>query len=111
MKNPKEGGACWRCRRFVAEEDNFCRFCGSHLTHFPWYYQHWGILVLTFFALGPFSLALAWRSPVISKASKWAYTALAALMTYELVMGCIRVYQLLNNAAAGLLQGQLPAGL
>lgn len=108
MKNPKEGGACWRCHRFAAEEDNFCRFCGSDLKAFPWYYRHWGILVLTFVALGPFSAVLAWRSPVISQASKWAYTALAAYITYSLVMGCIRLYQVLNAAASALTSGVMP---
>lgn len=108
MKDPKEGGLCWRCRRPAAEEDDFCRFCGAHLAAFPWYYRHWGILVLTFLALGPFSVILAWRSPVISKASKWAYTALAAWITYSLVTGCIRLYQILNQAAAALTGGVMP---
>ena len=111
MIDPKEGGLCWNCRKPAAQEDAFCRFCGRHLTAFPWYYQHWGILVMTFFALGPFSVFLAWRSPVISKASKWAYAALAALMTYELVAGSIRAYQLLNTAVAGMMNGNMPAGL
>ena len=110
MKDPKEGGLCWNCRQPAAQEDNFCRFCGRHLTAFPWYYQHWGILVLTFFALGPFSLVLVWRSPVISGTAKWIYTLLAAVMTYEMIVGSYHAYQMLNSAAAGLMQGQMPAG-
>ena len=50
-KDPKEGGVCWDCRKPAAAEDNFCRFCGRNLASFPWYYQHWGIIVLTFLAL------------------------------------------------------------
>jgi hypothetical protein len=111
MKDPKEGGLCWKCRKPAAAEDNFCRFCGSDLVAFPWYYKHWGIIVLTFLALGPFSVVLAWRSPVISRTAKWAYTALAVFMTYELVMGCIRLYQLLNAVATGVMNGNMPTGL
>jgi len=110
-KDPKAGGVCWRCRKPATDEDSYCRSCGSNLVAFPWYYKHWGIIVLTFFALGPFSLILVWRSPVISKTAKWAYAALAAFMTYQLVMGCIRVYQLINAAVSGFVSGVLPAGL
>ncbi|MCX5797933.1 MAG: zinc-ribbon domain-containing protein [Elusimicrobia bacterium] len=110
-KDPKEGGVCWNCRAQVAAEDNFCRFCGRNLVSFPWYYQHWGIIVLTFTALGPFSLILVWRSPVISRMARWVYTVLAVLMTYELVVGCYHAYVLLNNSVSSLLKGQIPPGL
>ena len=55
--NPKEGDLCCYCRKPAAAEDNFCRFCGKSLAGFPWYYHHWGVFVLTFLALGPFSIA------------------------------------------------------
>ena len=110
-KDPKEGGVCWDCRKPAAAEDNFCRFCGRNLASFPWYYQHWGIIVLTFLALGPFSLVLVWRSPVISRTARWVYTALAVFLTYEMAMGCYRIYLIVNNAASSLLRGSLPTGL
>jgi hypothetical protein len=111
VKDPKEGGVCWNCRKPVAAEDHYCRFCGKDLVSFPWYYQHWGILVLTFFALGPFSLVLVWRSPAISRTARWIYTALAMFLTYELALGCYHIYLIANNAVSNLLSGSLPAGL
>ena len=110
-KDPKEGGVCWHCRKPAAAEDNFCRFCGRNLASFPWYYQHWGIIVLTFLALGPFSLVLVWRSPVISRTARWVYTALAVFLTYEMALGCYHIYLIVNNAASSLLRGSLPTGL
>ena len=77
-KDPKEGGACWRCAKPAAAEDKYCRHCGSSLLRFPWYYQHWGVILLTLSALGPFSIVLVWRSPVFSRKAQWAYTAVIA---------------------------------
>lgn len=47
----------------------------------PWQYQHLGAIVLTL-GLGPFSLFYIWRSPVISRNAKIAYTGFILLLTW-----------------------------
>jgi hypothetical protein len=110
-KDPKEGGVCWHCRKPAAAEDNFCRFCGKDVVKFPWYYQHWGIIVLTFFALGPFSLILVWRSPVLSRTARWVYTALGIYITYVMAVGCYRIYTVASSMANIFLKGSPLNGL
>jgi len=109
--DPKAGGVCWKCRKPVAPEDNYCRFCGRDLISFPWYYQHWGIIFLTLTAFGPFSLVLVWRSPVLSRTARWIYTVLLLALTYQLAVGCYHLYQLVNTALSGMMKGALPAGI
>jgi len=111
LKNPKADGLCWNCRRPAAAEDNFCRFCGKSLTGFPWYYQHWGIILLSLLALGPFGLVLVWRSPVLSRAAQWAYTAVILLLTYRLVIICYRAWLLISGLLGGMMHGALPVGI
>ncbi|HAM34862.1 MAG TPA: hypothetical protein DEB40_04660 [Elusimicrobia bacterium] len=106
--NPKEGGLCWHCRRPAADEDNFCRFCGKDLRSFPWYYQHWGIIAATLLALGPLSLLLVWRSPVLSKRSRWIYTAAIGWLTYYI---CAQTYQAWLLLKAMLGAGSMNIGL
>jgi len=50
-----------------------------------WYYKPVGIVVLTLFVLGPLSLPLVWRSPVISERGRWIGTALIVAYTVALV--------------------------
>jgi len=96
-KDPKEGGVCCYCRAPVSDEDRFCRRCGKNLIGFPWYYQHWGIILLTLLALGPLSLPLVWRSPVLSRTSKWVYTAAIAVLTWVFVLTLYRGYVLVKG--------------
>ena len=53
--------------------------------HPAWYYKPVGIVVLTLFVLGPLSLPLVWRSPVISPRGRWIGTALIIAYTVALV--------------------------
>ncbi|MDD5657004.1 MAG: hypothetical protein PHF00_07090 [Elusimicrobia bacterium] len=100
-KDPKEGGLCWKCRKPAADEDNFCRLCGSGLRSFPWYYQHWGIIVLTLLALGPFSVFLVWRSPVLGRTAKFIYTAFLALLTYAIAVQLYAAWTALKLVLSG----------
>ena len=92
-----EGPACWACRKPADPPDNFCRHCGKGLRGFPWYYQHWGIILLTFLALGPFSLTLVWRSPVLSTRARWIYTAALILLTWWTVVQCYQAWLMLKS--------------
>jgi hypothetical protein len=51
----------------------------------PWYYKPVGIVVLTLFVLGPLSLPLVWRSPVIGERGRWIGTTLILAYTVALV--------------------------
>ena len=50
-----------------------------------WYYKPAGIVLLTLFVLGPLSLPLVWRSPVISRRGRWIGTALIVVFTVALI--------------------------
>ena len=50
-----------------------------------WYYKPPGIVLLTLFVLGPLSLPLVWRSPVISPRGRWVGTALIVAYTIVLI--------------------------
>ena len=109
-KSPKEGGLCWNCRKPAEMEDNYCRFCGKDLVSFPWFYRHWGIILLTVAALGPFSLILVWRSPVLSRTAQWIYTLLLLILTYQFLVGCYHLWLFVNSAINAALHGALPVG-
>ena len=82
---------CWSCGAFVDPGDRFCRNCGKGQgADVPWYYRHWGIILLALFGLGPFALIPIWRSPILSRNAKLAYTA--ALIAATAFVGW-RVYQ------------------
>lgn len=102
VEDPKAGGLCCYCRKPAAAEDNYCRFCGKNLTAFPWYYQHWGIILCALLALGPFSLILVWRSPVISRRAQWAYTLGIGWMTYYVSLQCYRAWLALHAVMNGM---------
>lgn len=109
--DPKQNGLCWSCRKPVAAEDNFCRFCGKGLRGFPWYYRHWGIILLSLLALGPFGLILVWRSPALSRAWQWIYTAAIMGLTYYLAVQCYQAWLTLKSVMNLALSGALPIGL
>ena len=82
---------CWSCGAFVDQVDRFCRNCGKGPgADVPWYYRHWGIILLALFGVGPFALIPVWRSPVLSRNAKLAYTV--ALLAATVFVGW-RVYQ------------------
>lgn len=97
MDAPFEGAgakrACWSCGEPVDPADRYCRSCGKGQgAHLPWYYKPWGIVALTVFGLGPFSIFLVLRSPRLSPGAKAAYTAGILLVT---VYAAHRLRQLL----------------
>lgn len=75
---------CWGCGRVLDPQDRFCRYCGKGQGDgAAWYYKHWGVIVLLA-ALGPFALYFVWRSPVISRGAKAAYSAVGLAFTLYL---------------------------
>ena len=51
----------------------------------PWQYKHWGIVAITLLGLGPFSLIYVWRSPVLSRYARLAYTGAILLITWFVI--------------------------
>jgi hypothetical protein len=77
---------CWGCGNNIDAADAYCRFCGrGQGSRVPWQYKHWGVIVITLLGLGPFSLFYLWRSPVISRGAKLAYSAAILLATWYVV--------------------------
>jgi len=77
---------CWSCGAVISSGDSYCRKCGKGQgTYVPWQYKHWGVIVSTVLGLGPFSLFYVWRSPVISRNAKTAYTGVILLLTWFLL--------------------------
>ena len=79
--------ACPHCKAAIDARDQFCRRCGKPQdgSRAAWYYKHWGIWAMTCL-VGPFSLAAVWRSPVLTKTAKWAYTAAIVAITVWLFL-------------------------
>lgn len=74
---------CWDCGTVIDKRDNYCRNCGKGQGHnVPWRYTHQGIIIITLLGLGPFTLFYLWRSPVITRNAKLAYTAAISLLTF-----------------------------
>ncbi|WP_424245619.1 hypothetical protein Dip510_000555 [Elusimicrobium posterum] len=79
---------CWKCKKNIDAQDNYCRYCGSGFGKYvAWYYQVWGIIVLLF-CIGPFALYNVWFSPLLSKKAKWIFTAVIIAFTF------LAIYQL-----------------
>lgn len=78
---------CPKCREVICPSDAFCRFCGTrqHVAD-PFYYHPVWILVLALTVLGPFALALVWRSRRMGPAMK------AVLAAIILVYSAITFY-------------------
>ena len=84
---------CWACGAVIDTGDNYCRFCGKGQgERLPWQYKHWGVIVITLIGLGPFSLFYLWRSPVISRGAKLAYTAAILLLTFYVAEQLYRLW-------------------
>jgi hypothetical protein len=81
--------------------DNYCRKCGKGQdAHIPWQYSHWGLALLTI-AIGPFSLVYVWRSPVISRNARMAYTGFILLLTWFLVSSFLRLWNFYQAMLGG----------
>lgn len=84
---------CWACGKEIDLSDSYCRHCGKGLgQHVPFYYSHFGIIVLTLCALGPLTLWFVWRSPLLSRMAKWVYTVLICAFTWWTVASICRIY-------------------
>ena len=104
MDNSKEneGGAppvpaivhCRKCGAAVAASAKFCSNCGQKQhTGDAWYYQPVWIIVLALFVLGPFAIALVWKSKkmgfpvkIVLTIAILVYTYCCGLATYKITM-------------------------
>ena len=97
MENPTTS-VCWACAGIISPADNYCRFCGKGQgKHVPWYYKHWGIIVVTLFAMGPFSLVFVWRSPLLSRREKWVYTVVIVVLTWYIGLKVYSFWRMLSG--------------
>ena len=93
---------CWSCASLVDAGDNYCKKCGKGQgDHVPWQYKHWGVIVITLFGLGPFTLFYIWRSPVISRNAKLAYTGAIILVTWFIINTFYRLWTALQSMLGG----------
>jgi hypothetical protein len=89
---------CWHCREAILLNDCYCRYCGrGQGKYVSWYYKHLGIILLGFFAIGPFALFFVWRSPVLGIRAKWIYTILITFMTVYLAKFMYHLYRLVES--------------
>jgi len=89
MSSPTESGTpphwpvpCLKCRRPIGDTDAYCKHCGARQQNTEAFYYHpvW-ILVLALTVLGPFALALVWRSRVMSTTTKGILAAIILVYT------------------------------
>jgi len=93
---------CWACGAMIAGEDRYCRYCGrGQGGYVTWQYKHWGVIAITLLA-GPLSLVFLWRSPVISRNAKLAYTAAVSLLTLYFIGQLNRLWLLYQAALTGM---------
>ena len=67
----------------------------------PWQYTHWGVVVITLLGLGPFSLFYVWRSPVISRNAKIAYTGVILLLTWFVINSVYGMWAAVQSLLGG----------
>jgi len=88
---------CWKCRRAIDSGDNYCRHCGmGQGKHVSYYYRHPGIIALTL-CLGPLALYFVWRSPVLSKTTKWIYAVIIGGVSVWLALLLYQFLRLLSS--------------
>ena len=95
-------GPCWSCGAVISRGDNYCKKCGKGQgTYVPWQYKHRGVIILTLFGLGPFSLFFVWRSPVLSRNAKLAYTGFILLFTWYAVNSFYKAWTVFQSVLGG----------
>lgn len=95
---------CWDCGKPIDAQDHFCRYCGQGQgANIVWYYRGWGIVLLTVFGLGPFSLYLVWKSPTLSLASRLALALFVFAFTAYIGYSFMIAMNTLKTALAGAL--------
>ena len=68
--NIEQNNLCWKCKKEIDKEDNFCKHCGiKQHQDAKFMYTAPGIL-LYFLIVGPFCLLRLWNSPIIKPKSK-----------------------------------------
>ncbi len=83
---------CWSCHADLDGPDRYCRFCGNGQGEFvAWYYKPFWIVILTLTVLGPFSLYLIWKSPVLGRKGRWLLVLLVLVASYYLVVGTMEL--------------------
>ena len=96
---------CPKCREAISPADAFCRFCGTRQqVADPFYYHPVWILVLALTVLGPFALALVWRSRRMDTTTKAvlaaiivAYSIFTFYTAYKLIAILYEHFSLLNQ--------------
>ncbi|ACC99054.1 hypothetical protein Emin_1506 [Elusimicrobium minutum Pei191] len=103
----QEKVACWKCKKPVDRQDNFCRHCGQGLgDKAPWYYQHYGILIIIPM-VGPLALYNIIKSPVISVKAKIIYTIATLAFTAAVVYAVYFVFNMLFSLINGTMTGAM----
>ncbi len=93
---------CWSCGAAISRGDSYCKKCGKGQdSHVGWQYTHWGVVVLTLLGLGPFSLIYVWRSPVISRNAKIAYTGFILLLTWFVINSVYGMWTAVQSLLGG----------
>jgi len=98
---------CYRCKKEIDNNDNYCRFCGAGQgSYISWYYHIWGVWILLF-VIGPFCLWFLYKSPTISKKAKIINTILILLVS---ALFCYKFYiavKSITELYSGLLTGSM----
>jgi hypothetical protein len=90
---------CNYCQRELSESFLFCPYCGKQIrprdgSQGRWYHSGYAV-ALGLATLGPFALPMVWSHPRYRVFTKIALTvlilALTVLLTYILVIACIRL--------------------
>ena len=93
---------CWHCDLPIDTQDAYCRRCGQGQGSYVfWYYQVWGIALLTVTGLGPFSLPLVWRTPKLESRGRWVMTAFITAFTLLIVYRIVVLVRMLQTALSG----------
>ncbi len=93
-----ESKECYKCRNQLLPEHNYCSVCGAGQGRYVrWYYKHWGIILLIFLT-GPIAIFFVIFSPIISRISKYIYTAVIIGLTILLGMQAYILYTMLAKA-------------
>ncbi|HOW89461.1 MAG TPA: hypothetical protein PL037_04195 [Elusimicrobiales bacterium] len=96
------GRPCWACGAEVPRGNDYCGKCGQGQGRFVhWYYRHSGAALLSI-AAGPFALYFIWRSPVLPRGAKMAYTAAVCALTWYAVSAVLSFWNMLRDAAPDL---------
>ena len=96
MEYVEQKQLCARCGHAFRDGDRYCSQCGYRRdAPVPWYYRPLWIVVLTVTVLGPFSIVLVLKSPLISRKNRIVFSVAIALGT---LWFCYYLYQVFAQA-------------